>query len=254
MTTTLVFYEKSHRYKLDGRWVPGVTTIIGDGLPKPALPRWASKSVAEWVADHEDDVEQLRSMGRGPLVEALKSTPWQARDEAAIRGTDIHGLAEDLAHGREVEVPEPLADAVTGYVQWLDDWQPEVIWTERPVASRKWWYAGKPDIVCRIGADVWLLDWKSAKGVYGDNALQVAAYGNAEFSLTPEGDEEALPHIDRYGVVHVRPDGTDLYEVSDPAAAWKDFLHVLWTAKAKDRIRSYLGDQPLSPPRLEAVS
>lgn len=251
--SALEFNEKTHRYRLDKKPVPGVTGLIGDGLPKPALPRWASKSVAEWVADHEDDVNQLRAMGREPMVEALKSVPWQARDEAAIRGTDIHSLAENIAHGREVEVPEQLFDAVNGYVHWLDQWNPEVIWTERPIANRHWWYAGKPDIVCVIGRDTWLLDWKSAKGVYGDNALQVAAYGNSEFSIDDYGDEQPMPHIDRYGIVHVRPDATELYEVSDPAAAWKDFLHVLWTAKAKDRIKGYI-TEPLPAPGLEIAS
>ena len=29
-TRGLKFYPSSHRYKLDGEWVPGVTTIIGE--------------------------------------------------------------------------------------------------------------------------------------------------------------------------------------------------------------------------------
>ena len=189
---TLKFSEKAHRYWCDGKPIPGVTTLIKGGLPSPALVYWSAKSVAEYVADNADHVEQLRTMGRAPMVAALKSVPWEARDQAAIRGTDVHTLAEDLVAGREVAVPEHLADYVDGYVAWLDLWQPEPIWTERPVANRRWWYAGKPDIVCRIGSDVWLLDWKTARGIYGDNAIQTAAYANAEFSMTPEGDEELV--------------------------------------------------------------
>lgn len=237
---SLVFYPSSHRYKLDGRWVPGVTTILGKGLPKPALVRWAAKTVAEFVADNADDVEVLRRMGRAPMVDALKSTPWQERDDAALRGTDIHDIAEKLVHGQTVDVPEQHQGAVDGYVRWLDAMNVEPIWTERPVASRKWQYAGKPDIICRIADQTWLLDWKTARGVYGDNALQVCAYGNAEFCATPDGGEEPLPHIDRYGVVHIQPDGTELHEVTDPAAAYKDFLHVLWVANAEGRIKDYL--------------
>lgn len=30
MTAGLVFYPKSHRYKLDGAWVPGVTRLISE--------------------------------------------------------------------------------------------------------------------------------------------------------------------------------------------------------------------------------
>lgn len=243
----LVFYEKSHRYRLNGKPIPGVTSLLGDGLPKPALPRWAAKAVAEWVADHEDDVAQLRRMGRGPMVDALKATPWQQRDEAALRGKDIHALADPLAHGVEVDVPEHLVDALTGYVTFLDQWQPTFLWTERPVANRKWWFAGTADAVCTIGDDLWLLDWKSAKAVYGDNALQVVAYGHCEFYVDEFGEEQPMPTIDRYGVVHVRHDATELYEVTDPEAAWKDFLHVAFVAKARGRIDSYLSG-PLVPP------
>jgi hypothetical protein len=250
--TGLRFTPGNHQYRLDGRPIPSVTTLLGKGLPKPALTYWSAKMVAEFVADNEAAVESLRATGRGPMVAALKAVPWAARDEAAIRGTDIHALAEELAHGREVEVPDHLSDAVNGYVQWLDAWQPEVIWTERPVANRKWWYAGKPDVVCTIAGETWLLDWKSGKAIYGDNALQVACYGNAEFSMTDDGAEEPMPHIERYGIVHVRPDGTDLYEVIDPAAAWKDALHVIWTAKAIERIDKYIGEPMVAPENVVA--
>ncbi|PCC37440.1 hypothetical protein [Glutamicibacter sp. BW77] len=33
----LTFKESSHRYKLDGDPVTGVTTLIGGGVPEPAL-------------------------------------------------------------------------------------------------------------------------------------------------------------------------------------------------------------------------
>lgn len=243
---SLVFYEKSHRYRLDGRAIPGVTTLLGKGIPKPALVYWSAKSVAEWVADNDAQLEQMRTMGRGPLVAALKQIPWEKRDEAAVRGTDIHALAETIAHGGEVEVPEHLADAVDGYVRWLDAWQPEVIWTERPVANRKWWYAGKPDVVCRINGETWLLDWKTSRGVYGENALQVCAYGAAEFYLAEDGIEQPMPTIERYGIVHIEPGETTLHEVMDPTAAHKDWLHAMWTAKAEDRIKGYL--KPIDTP------
>ena len=76
---SLQFQPKAHRYRLDGKAVPGVTTILGV-LDKPALPKWAAGAVAEYVADHPDGVEHLRTIGRGPMVSALKGIPWQARD------------------------------------------------------------------------------------------------------------------------------------------------------------------------------
>lgn len=246
---TLTRYETrwGHGYKLDGRPVKGVTTLLNKGLPKPALTPWAARTVAEYVADNPDQVESLRTMGRRPMVDALKGVPWQSRDEAAVRGTEVHHLAERLVHGEQVDVPEHVAGHVEGYVKWLDEWQPEPVWTERPVASRKWWYAGTFDLIAKIDGAMWLCDVKTAKGVYGDNALQIAAYANAEFLLDEDNTEVPLPQIDRLGVLHVRADGTELYPITDPDAAWKDFLHAAWVGKAADRIKTYIGD-PLAAP------
>jgi hypothetical protein len=250
---SLTFQASTHRYKLDGKPVPGVTTLIGKGIPKPALVYWSAKSVAEWVADNPADLEQMRSMGRGPLVAALKELPWQKRDEAAVRGTDVHAIAEKLVHGEQVDVPEHLAEPVTGYVDWLDKWQPEPIWTERPVGNRHWWYAGTFDIICTIAGQTWCLDWKTSSGVYGETALQLTAYGNAEFLVDHDGDERPIPAIDRYGVVHISPGETQLHEVKDPAKAWKDFLHAAWIANAADRIKNYL-TEPLEAPAAPALT
>jgi len=73
---SLQFYEKSHRYKLDGRWIPGVTTLISGGLPNDALKYWAAKYVAEWVADHPEFTEEVNRLGgRSPTVAFLKELP-----------------------------------------------------------------------------------------------------------------------------------------------------------------------------------
>lgn len=246
---SLIFYQKSHRYRLDGSWVPGVTTLIKKGLPKPALPYWSAKMVAEWVADNPDLTEELKRLGgRGPAVAYLKELPWQKRDDAAIRGTDVHALAERLAHGEEVEVPEHLAGHVQGYVDWLDANQPEVLLTERPVASRQWRYAGTFDLVAKLDGVTWLLDVKTSSEVYGSTALQLTAYGNAEFYLAEDGTEQPLPPIERYGVLHVTEYGTTLHYLPASAneAAWKDFLHVQFVGRRAKDIDTYLIEEEIT--------
>lgn len=253
---TLKFSANGHKYWLDRRPVPGVTTLLGKGLPKPALVYWSAKCVAEYVIDNPEGVEQLRSMGRGPAVAALKGVPWQSRDEAAIRGTDVHDLAEKLAHGREVEVPEHLAGHVEGYARWLDLYQVEALHTELPVASRKWWYAGKFDMICRFGRGPWagrvaLVDNKTSKGVYGETALQTAAYASAEF-MAPDPDTEIeLPEIEATGVVHVTDAGSEFYPLAggpdEIAEHFKIFTHIAYVAKRADDIKGFIGD-PMPEP------
>ena len=246
---SLKFYPASHRYRLDGAWVPGVTTLIGKGLPKPALPYWAARTVAEWVADNPDLTEDLKRMGgRGPAVAYLKELPWQKRDEAAIRGTDVHALAEKVVNGEEVDVPEHLAAHVQGYVDWLDTTDLVPILTERPVASRQWQYAGTFDLIARMDGKVWLLDVKTSSDVYGSTALQLTAYGNAEFYLDQDNTEQPLPAVERYGVLHVTDYGTTLHYLpaDQNEAAWKDFLHVQFVGRRAKEIDTYLTEEEQS--------
>jgi hypothetical protein len=250
---TLKFNAKSHRYWLDGKPIPGVTTLLGKGLPKPALPYWSAKTVAEFVVDNPDQVEALRQMGRGPAVAALKGVPWEKRDEAAVRGTDVHKLAEEIIHGREVDVPEHLLAHVEGYTRWLDDFQVEPVLTERAVASRQHWYAGTFDAIVRIGDVTWGLDWKTSKGVYGSTALQVAAYMGAEFYVDDDGAEQPIPEVDRIGVVHITDAGTRLHPFKDRDAAWKDWRHVSWVASRIPAIDDQL-DEALEAPSIEGAA
>lgn len=239
--TGLRFYPNGHRYRLDGKPIPGVTTMLGKGLPKPALPRWAAKVCGEYVADNLDTLAALPD--RESVIATVKQSPWTQRDQAAVRGTDVHAIAEAVLHGREVEVPPHLEGHVDGYVRFLDEWQPEPLLTERPVASRHWWYAGTFDAIVKLrDGRVLMVDNKTSKGVYGETALQLAAYAGAEFYVDDQETEQPIPDTDGLAVVHITATGTDLYPVLDPAAAWKDWLHVLWTAKAEDRIKAQISE------------
>lgn len=253
---SLKFNDRAHRYWLDGRPVPGVTSLLKSGLPKPALVYWSAKSVAEYVADNPEGVEQLRAMGRGPMVSALKGVPWQKRDEAAVRGTDVHALAERILHGESVEVPEHLAGHVEGYARWLDAFDVEPIVTEVPVANRAHWWAGKPDAVVRLGGEVWLLDWKTSSGVYGETALQTAAYARAEFYAPTTDDEQPMPHIDRTGVVHITADESLLYPLAatpdEIDEAYAVFRHVAYVANKTDWIKERIGE-PMTAPGEDAA-
>ena len=251
---SLKFSERAHKYWLDGRPVPGVTTLIGKGLPKPAIPYWAARTVAEHVvADPAAVVEMVERMGPRAAVAALKETPWQKRDDAAVRGTDVHALAERLVHGEDVDVPEHLAGHVEGYARWLDVFDVEPILTERSVASRRWWYAGRFDLIARIGDTTWGLDIKTSSGIYGETALQIAAYMGAEFYVNDDDPdtEHAIPTVDRIGAIHVTADGSVLYPLLNDAADIADahgiFLHVAHVAKRTDWIKGRVGD-PIEEP------
>jgi len=235
---------RGHWYKIDGQKVDGVTTLISQGLPKPALPYWSARTVAEYVADNLDAVTAMADMGRASMVAALKEVPWAARDRAAVRGTEVHGLGEQLLRGEEVEVPEHLAGHVESYVRFLDEWKPEPILIEAPVGHRRWRYAGTLDMVVRLpdGRQV-LADIKtSASGIWPETAYQLAAYRHAEVYLDADGREQPMVPVDAGYAIWVRADGYDVIPVECGERVFRDFLHIAWVARSARDNKNLIGE------------
>jgi hypothetical protein len=241
---SLKFAPKAHRYTMDGKSCTGVTTLIGKGLPKEALMYWSARTVAEWVADNEHEVDVLRAMGREPMIGALKGVPWQKRDDAAIRGTDVHALAEQIVHGEPVVIPPHLADHLQGYVRFLDAFGVVPVLTERSVGNREHWYAGRFDLIADIGGTRWMLDNKTSKSVYGSIALQTHAYAHAEFYVDDDDPdtEHPMPEVERHGVLHVTESGTELRPLDSTDDPWRVFTHIAYVARKRDAIDKYISD------------
>lgn len=249
MTLKRTNHGRGHSYKDDGRKIPGVTTYL-NAFPKPALVTWAAGSVGEFVADHLqmrngtltadellDDLAEI-SAGRGhPLpdkfsrvkvAEALKYLPYAERDAAANRGTEVHTLAQKLAEGQEVDVPEPIAGHVDSYLKFRDEWMPENELVERPVLSRKHFYAGTFDIVADIPTlGRVMVDIKTSRsGIFGETGLQLAAYRYAEVYLDEDGVEQPMPELDGCYGLWIRGDGYDLYPMQAGDAEYRLFRYV----------------------------
>lgn len=249
-------YGKGHGY-IDavGRKVPGVTTILSDGVPKPALINWAANTTAEYAVDHWDDLGQLSPSAR---LKKLQGARYGDRDAAANRGTQVHRLAEKLAAGEEVEVPDELAGHVESYVKFLDEWDVQPILTEFVVVSHRYGYAGTGDLMANLrhpdaprSRVDWLLDVKTSRsGVFGETGLQLAGYRYADVYM--DGDtEHPVPEVERTGVVHVRADGYDLVPVEAGPAVHRALLYVQQVKRFVDNSRDLVGDALLPPPPVE---
>lgn len=253
-------YGRGHGYQdAAGRKVPGVTTILSDGVPKPALINWAANTTAEYAVDHW---EELGGKSPSARLKALKDARYADRDAAANRGTQVHKLAERLAAGDEVEVPDELAGHVDSYVKFLDDWDVQPVLSEFVVVSHRHGYAGTGDLIASLRhpelpgtREQWLLDVKTSRsGVFGETGLQLAAYRYAEVWM--RGQEEVpMPAVERTGVVHVRADGYSLVPVEAGPAVHRTFLYAQQMKRFGDSARELVGDELLPPPAVEeAVS
>jgi hypothetical protein len=240
-TNGLRFSPGAHRYTLDGKHVPGVTTILGC-LDKPAIPKWAAKMVATYVAENPDAVETLRTLGENGMVKALAEIPWKKRDDAATRGTTIHDIAERLLLDEEVDVPDELVPVAENLLRFFEDWRIEPVLLEAAVGSREHWYAGTLDLIARYRrpdtghTGVAILDYKSGKAIYPEASMQLVAYANAEFHGL-EGDERPIPECDAAFGIHARSDGYDVHELNFGPKVFDEWLRIRATHDVVKRMR-----------------
>jgi hypothetical protein len=217
--------DEQHNYYLDGEGpIASVTTILKVVDKSGPLVGWAKRITAEAAVKHAAELGGwIETFGDDGAVQMLTKAATVIRDKAANAGSEVHGIAEAIARGQEITIPEELAPFVASYRKWLVDFEPEFLAAEEMVYSHHG-YAGTLDAIVRIAGETWLLDYKTSKGVYPETALQLAAYAHADFIGRP-GDpvRYALPAIEQYGVVHIRPEGAELVPM-DVDGAFEAFL------------------------------
>jgi hypothetical protein len=257
-------HGSGHSYRLDGSKVPGVTTILGAGIPKPGLIGWAGSTVAEYVIDRlvlrdghyfaDDLIADVRATAKYPipaglprvkLAKELSFAPNRQRDAGANKGGKVHNLAMTLAKNGEADVPDALIGYVDAYLAWRELWNPTGELVERAVLNRTVFYAGTFDLLGVLGVDacavcgdsecdgVSLVDWKTGQsGIFGETALQCAGYRYAEVYIDDAGDEQPMPAVDHCLGVWLRPDRThDTYELTAGPEQFRLFRYAYEIAK-----------------------
>lgn len=215
---------RHYRHPATEELVPSVTNVLGM-LNKPALVGWAAREVAQLAATMR---EVLPSMSYEDTVSVLKGAASRKGNSAGSRGTDIHSWLEATLQGKK---PMTLTGQALEYVDAARAWhatvQPEVITTETTMFHAG--YAGTADAVVRLDGEVWLIDFKTSKGIYGEAALQLSALANG--TIWHDGVTE-LPTVplDRLGVVRIGRGGewemSEVVNVPDQQATFMSLLQV----------------------------
>lgn len=230
-------------YRLDGIDIPSVTTIL-NALPKN-LTQWAANTAANYAIENWDE------LAAKPLTERLDGIRYAHRDavnRAAARGTEIHALGEQVAHRAEVQVPDELRGPVEAYARFLDQWEIEPEVTEASICNITHRYAGRLDMIARIGKRDGvraLVDLKAGKGIYESVVLQLAGYDGAEI-WHPNGkqeSEEPYVPVDAYYVAHIMPDAVRMLPVQ--MGQFRNFLYVKQVWAWMDRHNLFKGAEPL---------
>ena len=233
--------KRGHYYKDgQGQRIPGVTTILGDGLPKAALINWAANATAEAAVNRWDELSDMPPAQR---LDALKRARYETTDKAKRRGTEVHGYAERLVQGEEVTgIPDELRGHVEAYARFVDAFNVQPVLVEVVIVNYTIGYAGTLDLVAEIDCPhcgrrcTWLMDVKTnEKGIYAETSLQLAAYRYSEFYVDADGKEQPMIAVDHCGAVHVTSDEALLV----PTLSWPEqFKTFRIASKVRDWVKS----------------
>lgn len=230
-------YGRSHGYLLDGQKIISVTKVLSLGMPKPALINWAANEAAQYAWERRDE---LAKSSYSEFVMAVSKAHERKRNTAAVKGTAVHAFGERLVHGERVDgIPDEVAKKVDQYVRFLNEWRVVPVVTERPVCILDIPAGGTFDLVFTsplFPGRVFLADIKTAKSVYGDNALQLEAYSRADFYMDADDMPAAMADlgITDHVVIHVEEDRYQVVEMAHGDDVWRVFMHATGIARAMD--------------------
>lgn len=168
MVQITVLDERFYMRQEDSKLFPSVTWICGS-YPK-------GKQFWRWLAEKGWDE-----------AEAIKSA-------AGDKGSKVHHAIEMLLKGNTVAMSDSFADSggivselsgeewecLMSFADWFTTTKPEILATEQVVYNEELAYAGTVDCICKIGEDVWLLDFKTGQSVWPEYELQLSAYAHAD--------------------------------------------------------------------------
>jgi hypothetical protein len=209
-------------HPLTGETVPSVTTIIGEGIPKPKLVNWAARMAAEYACTYWTRLSTVPIQQR---VVDIKEAHIRYTDEKADIGDQVHSMVECWATGQPYpDPPKEIRGFTNQFINFLIEMQPRFLENECCCWSRKHGYAGSGDFIMRVNGKTLLTDLKTGKSLHPEVGLQTSALLNADFILRTDGTEEPLPHIDGIAALHVRPRSWKLVELKHPDECFRGFL------------------------------
>lgn len=216
---------RGRHYAIPGtdRLVPSVTNVIGI-LDKPALPRWAAKSVAISAWELRTS---LANMDEAEAIDVLKGSPWRKSQRAADRGTTIHSWLQARVLDDVLPVVDGEAsDYVDAAESWYQRFKPTAIHTEVTLFADD--YAGTADAILQIEGETWLVDYKTSSGLYPEVALQLSALASCNLMQEAGHGPQNAPTIQRVAAVRIGKGGEwEMREVKEVRACAQAFDHLL---------------------------
>jgi hypothetical protein len=212
-----------------GDWYVGVTSLIRATLADPKhLANWKQKRFAQSVIDilgnlngaYDDDY----------VVNEALQRQWYSGPEALL-GTAVHSAIENYERDQVTVDDVKVASYLAQWIDLRDDHDLQVVASEITLVNTTLGYAGTADAIVRTtikpyARDLFILDYKTGKGVYDTYALQLALLSRCDSVLEPDGTLRKLagtneaPNAQWGLIAKLGPQSAHMHKV-DVRVAWK---------------------------------
>lgn len=206
-----------------------VTTLLGQGCPKPSLVFWAANLTAQEAMENLPYLisSSLHRDQSAAAYDWLRKGHIRKKDERGDIGRAVHDIVEamvlDTPLPESVLADREMAPYLENFLQFVKDWEVVFEASEMVVANYTDGYAGRLDYMFYSRPIAALLkvppvtlfmgDTKTGgeldeKGVYPEAGLQMAGYRRAEYCWMRDGSKVPMPSTHSTGIVlHLRPEG-----------------------------------------------
>ncbi|MFD4855072.1 hypothetical protein [Streptomyces atratus] len=230
-----------------------VTTILGQGFPKPQLVFWAANLTATDAFNTLPTLvaASLRPAEKEAAYDWLRKGHVRKKDERGEIGGAVHDVIEAHVLGtplpEELLADEELAPYLENFLRFVTEWEVTFEASEMTVGNFTDGWAGKLDYLFRspriaaalkVPADTLFVgDTKTGgeldeKGVYPEAGAQMSAYRRAEVAWLRDGTQIPMPLAHSVGIVlHLRPEGYRPMPLKCGDDVYAAFLHVQQVAE-----------------------
>jgi ATP-dependent exoDNAse (exonuclease V) beta subunit len=116
----------------------------------------------------------------------------EIKEEAGDIGSFVHDACEKMLLGEKIsnEVISSMfkpkkslkvKKCLQSFLDWYEEYQPEVISTEKTIWEDDMLYAGTMDLACKINGEIYIIDFKTSKSIHDSMKIQLSAYNYAEY-------------------------------------------------------------------------
>lgn len=199
-TSRLEFDEKKHAYKLNGRLLSGVTTVIDGTSSKQNLIGWAANMAVDFIKETAEKTGAGMYSISGPGLEEARTAYAKRRDKAASKGTDTHALVEEYILETLKSAGHPLPQngieydpAIAPFVQWAKSNVDYFIAAEQRLYSETHGFAGTCDFIAVMDGKLTIGDLKTFPKMWSADAfIQMGAYSLMYRELTGENPVQSV--------------------------------------------------------------